>query len=1369
MCFLYILWKRKFFMDKKLLQALDHIGDGLELLVEALNSKEEAQSSAGAALQGGDFGKQLENINAGIKSIKADTKEIINNQQTIIALSKKKEDDKKTEEFEGASDPKKESAIKKGVATILLIAVAVLAIGMAFKLVGDVDFLSVVGLALAITIVSIAFEKVAKLDLTIKQAFITSLVLVTIATAITMSSWIMQFITPVGILQLLTAVAIAGVFFVIGKSMQEIALGVDLFWFVLGKKSAWVAPLVLVAIATALTASSWVFQWIRPVGFLQMLTAIGIAATFAIIGYSLQEIAIGISIFHKVLGKKSAWVAPLVLVAIATAITASSWIMQLITPVSFWQSLTAIMISLTFMLIGFALEDIAIGVAIAHKVLKNKVAWLLPLVLVAIATAITLSSLIMQFIVPLGLGQIITMLLIAVLFVAISYFIDKLAAAIVLVDKTIGVAKMFLIPLFFVTIATAIMVSSLILAETADISFILLIKILAIGLILAGVGLVIGPAAFLLAKLGIVNIIKGALALVILAATIMVSSLLLSLGDYETFPSFEWVGSVTLALALFGAGAALLGLLVFGPQALLFLAGIGAMVGLAGTILAVSKILAKGDYNLPGFLDWAKGTALLFATFTPILLILGAVGLANAVISFFGPNPFEIAKDMILQIASTIVAVSYILAAGNYVEGPSEDWAKGVSIALGAFSKVYDMLVDSQSLFGGGPSPSEFTTAILTVTWGIVTSANMLANASAAFENGPPYEWSLGVGQAIGAFAPVFDILAQSESFWGGPSPDDFAEAIMTVCRGIVDAAWFFANNTAPFDEGNYPSVEWGIGVGAAIGAFSQVFDIMASEGGGWFGDDMDEIAYQLATGVRYIAGSIVDAGYIFANASDIDWNSSYPSTDWAAGVSSAIGAFSGVFQIMVEQSSGWFSDDMDEIAGQLARGVRYIAGSIADAGYYMSRAGEEGWKAFPSKDWGTGVKNAISSFLDIFNMIWKSGISTKLFSQLASRVNDAVWYMADTARTLYKSRKYFTVNLDPKFVDNIKPNISKFIDLAKYVDSQLTTEVEVTDYSWYGSKSTRKVKVDRSADLLGKVTIVANAMASTAGILWWNRKFFNFKIKPDWIRSTRKSLAGFVNLAVDIDKHFSEHDDISSYRYNWQYMDGEYYTNSRRVDRVLWSMINTARIIGANAKYFNKKINPNFMRDVGQNILDFNEIVRMLKESESESGSFFGRLGDSIEQMIGNDPITQIAKRMVTLAKGYDAIATSLIKLGKALETLNIQNTKELPFLGKGSILRKLKGEDEEDSTSPKVSAPAPRKMESVGGEQMKLMPGVGLRAKDDKSNIPQETLNTMNKMLESLKNISFHMKEQTELLEEIRGVSDEQLEESKNKDKEK
>ena len=190
-------------MDKKLLKALDNLSNSLEMIADALQSGE-ASSDTGAALQSGDFIKDIKEINEGVKSIKVDTQQILKNQQTIIELSKKKEADKKTGDFEGASDPKKESAIKKGVATILLIAVAVLAIGMAFKLVGDINVLSVIGLALAITVVAIAFEKIAKLDLTVKQAAVASLTMVMMSVAVTASSWVLGMIEPVSFLKMLT-------------------------------------------------------------------------------------------------------------------------------------------------------------------------------------------------------------------------------------------------------------------------------------------------------------------------------------------------------------------------------------------------------------------------------------------------------------------------------------------------------------------------------------------------------------------------------------------------------------------------------------------------------------------------------------------------------------------------------------------------------------------------------------------------------------------------------------------------------------------------------------------------------------------------------------------------------------------------------------------------------------------------------------------------------------------------------------------------------------------------------------------------------------------------------------------------------------
>ena len=209
-------------MDKQLLQALDNLSVALEKISETLNKKD-SKSSTGKAMESGNFGGQLREISNGVKKLLADNQKILKNQETILASGKKKETDKKTGVLEDVGgDKKKESSIKKGVGTILLIAVAVLAIGLAFKLVGNIDFMSVIGLALAITLVSIAFEKIAKLDISLKKAFTTSLVLVLIAAAITISSWIMSLIMPISFAQGLTAVFISLVFMFISQNLTEV-------------------------------------------------------------------------------------------------------------------------------------------------------------------------------------------------------------------------------------------------------------------------------------------------------------------------------------------------------------------------------------------------------------------------------------------------------------------------------------------------------------------------------------------------------------------------------------------------------------------------------------------------------------------------------------------------------------------------------------------------------------------------------------------------------------------------------------------------------------------------------------------------------------------------------------------------------------------------------------------------------------------------------------------------------------------------------------------------------------------------------------------------------------------------------------------
>ena len=65
----------------------------------------------------------------------------------------------------------------------------------------------------------------------------------------------------------------------------------------------------------------------------------------------------------------------------------------------------------------------------------------------------------------------------------------------------------------------------------------------------------------------------------------------------------------------------------------------------------------------------------------------------------------------------------------------------------------------------------------------------------------------------------------------GGIGPEDFSTAIITVSKGIIEAASFFADpkNTGVWKGG--PTKEWAEGVGTAIGAFSPVYGMLMNNG----------------------------------------------------------------------------------------------------------------------------------------------------------------------------------------------------------------------------------------------------------------------------------------------------------------------------------------------------------------------------------------------------------------------------------------------------------------------------------------------------------------------------------------------------------
>lgn len=1339
-------------MDTKLLNALNNIGDALDALVEALNDKASSKSEAGAALQTGDFGKQLESISKDIKSIKADTQEILKQQKTILSTAKEKEKDSKLGIMDSlGGDDSMMKNIAKGIGVIMLLAVAVLAIGMAFKLVGKVDILSVIGLAIGITLISIAFAEVAKLNLSWKQSLSTAFALVTIAGALTVSSWIMSLIKPVGVIQFATAIFIAGTFAVLSIYLDKIFIATGLFDKLRVSKLA--LFLTLTSISAAITASSWIMAFIKPISVVQGLTAIMIAGVFATIGFSLHKIGVAVSLFDKL--KVSPFALIKTLVAISTAIVASSWVLQLTAPLTIGQAITAILISGLFLIISFNMQKIALGVVAFKKTDVSPIDLLL--VMVGIAAAITASSWVLNFVMPIGLWQFITALGVTVLFAIMSYVLPELAAGIAIVGKVLGAKNVWLIPLVMVAISAAIMLSSHILTLTAEIEWMTLLNILALGITLAAISLAMSPSMVILGKLPIKELLMGSLAMILVAGVVMVSSHILALGNYDKYPTLDWTLGVAAAMLPFGIAMSVLGgIAMSGFGALAILAG-GAMILLvAATVVATSYILREGKYDTYPSLDWTLGVIAIMTPFALAAVLLGPMFIAVAlgavaiylvahtivaaseilaegtydkypsldwslgvsmalgafalgmttlgaiIFATFGIGGAMLAAGAlaVLGVAKTIVAASDILANGytdedgkkikpNYTGGPTEAWAGAVAVALGAFSPVYGMLMKNAifSLFGGGGvGPDDFATAIKTVTMGIVTAAFLLNQGDGVWKGGPTEDWATGVSLALGAFVPVYDILlANSGWFASGVDPDDFSEAIKTISLGIVDAAKFFADPEVPDVWEGGPTEEWAKGVGGAIGAFAPVFEVLAANSG-WFSSGVD--VEDMNKAILTISLGIVAAAKYFARpeiSELFNTEGNYPSEEWGKGVGSALNAFAPVFEAL--QGKSWFSKGSDVI-NDMTYGVRAISGSLVDsarafAGYEFDwqtlswKKGDDlsgAWSAYPTEEWAKGVGNSVTGFLDIFDELENRGYTTAQFSILSQVLNYGLSSMSSAARTLWRNKKYFDVELNPDFIENIARNVLGFAKLGLALDRMLVSEKIITKESsgFMGvvgaSKETETVRETKD---LGIVDMVVGNLVRVAKTLFFNKKYFEDTSVYDTFYKDVVSPSGIIWGFTKLGSYLSRMK--------------TFYQGMWRVKTAAWRLVDVGEILYKGKDYFGMSIDPNYMKNVGQNILDFNEIVKQLIESEGGKG-FWDKVGGMASGLLGTDPISQIARRMITLSEGYDKLANSLIKLGTAMRMLNISDVSKLGGLTRTIIT----GEESRDiSSSFKGSSP--------------------------------------------------------------------------------
>lgn len=870
-------------MDKRLLDALNNLSVALGDIAQALADKSEASSATAKAMQGGDFITEIKEINEGVKALQKDTKLILANQQTIMKMGSSKAKDSKTSDVENmGKDKTSQNNFKEGIGVILLIAVAVLALGVAFNIVGKVNFLSVIALALALPLLAVGFSKVLTTIKTVgfdakKDGKNFLIAIGVIALSITMASWILGMIIPLSFTKAMTAVFIAVTFSLLAPSINKFisAFG-DLSWMSI-LKAAVAMVIILPAMALGIAFSSWAFQLIKPIGIMQFLTAVGISLVFVVISYGLRKMLKSFKGMDMASLAKSVLFLPLVLPAVALGIALSSYALQLVKPIGFIQLLTAIGISIAFTAIAYGLNKMLTAFKGVDPAQAIAAAIMLPILFVAISYAIAYSSVAFSQIVPIKFSQFLTAIAIAVVFVVISFGLKLMAKAI----AELRWKDVLLIPALFTVMSVAITISSFILSKATTIPFAKLMSILGFSIVISAAVVVMSGAMWLLTKmkLGVKDAIIGGLLTVIISTAIMISSHILALGNYKDYPDWKWTLGVGLSLIAFIPAILALGLVVnTGIGIGVLLAGAVAVLGVAATISAASHILASGKYQGGPPLWWAMSTALALTAFTAGMVLLGGM-----IVASFGLGAVALAAggEAVLMVAQTIVDTSFILKKGSYTGGPTKAWAEGIAIALGAFSPVYGMMMANKilSLFGGGGvGPDDFATAIKTISQGIVDAAGFFAENKSAFVNGPPKEWAEGVGLAIGAFAPVYQVLADNSGWLAsGVSVEDMSKAIMTISKGIVDAATFFNSpeNTGVFDVTKVPSKTWAEGVGGALGAFSPIFNALSKDTG-WFTSGKDVIDNMLY-GITSISFGIVQSAMILSTGKSFFTNTIDP------------------------------------------------------------------------------------------------------------------------------------------------------------------------------------------------------------------------------------------------------------------------------------------------------------------------------------------------------------------------------------------------------------------------------------------------------------------------------------------------------------
>ena len=919
-------------MDKQLLAALDNLSIALEMLVESLNKKD-AKSPTATALQSGNFEDQLKGINKGIQELKADNKKILDNQQTIIKLQKEKKD-KSMNVFEGSGKDKNKQMLKDGISVIVLIAGAVLAIGLAFKLIGTVDWKSVLAISVALPMIAFAFEKMAKIkDLTPGRVLMIGLSVVGLSIAIMLSSRVLTKVVPIGLYQALTVVFIAAAFGAAAYGLGNLLRAFKDIKPTDALKASLVLPIVLLAVSIAIAASSIVLQAVQPIGLYQALTVVLIAAAFGVVSYGLGKL---ISAFKDISpgdAVAAAFLMPIVLVALSYAIVKASMMFASIVPIGLYQALSAILISATFVVLSYAVKPLMKGV----EGITLKQIGMGTLVLLALTAAVVGASWLMMGLKPVAFSTIAKFLFLSI---SLSVSVIALALAVKIVNK-LGTPKDYIQGgSSIVIMATTIMLSSWMISKGDYSNYPGLFWTLFSGLAIAAFALV----NWLVVKLGDVkDYIKGGLSIVVIATTIMISSHIIAAGDYSNYPPLMWALGTVVSIGLFGLAAVLLGVFLMNPT---FYMGLAVIAIIAATIVAVSYIFAAGSYKTYPPKEWVLPTMLILGGFAAMAVLLGSVapiivvGLATS-----------------LLIAGSIVLIDKIFQMGNYKVYPPNDWVNPTMLLIGKFAAMASILAFALPFIALG-----------SVSIGLIVGMIYLIDkvfTKGVYRKYPNEMWQRGVTLTINKFASLIKDIRRNVGF------GDLAFGIIK----IIGLAESIVKIDKIFSEGKYekfPKKEW---VDGSLYALEKFQDLVGKQS--ILGAIGQGIADFLGVGgkssVIKMAQAIVKLDNEFSKGNF----KNYPSKGWIDGIQYTLGRFQSMMsgKGFIESLKSLIGMDSDSALTSLAKAVGAVAEAFAKGDYTK----------YPKPEWIDGTIYALQKFKNILSSLNFDDLGGGVFGKIST------------------------------------------------------------------------------------------------------------------------------------------------------------------------------------------------------------------------------------------------------------------------------------------------------------------------------------------------------------------------------------------------